>query len=767
MAYTEKLKALLHQSNNAYRAMKPDLADAHATRIYAKAAKESRLLHAMDSLENLEYSGVGTLEMSDEVLWEGRPTVKMVPPAQITVPRLSLSNSKIYGETYTLVKFDCEDWREWNRLTFEIYPDLPTYDNVYFLITLVNDRKEDLERSGLLADTLILQLNSGEWNRVVWEIPNTHRDRIIGIQLRCTVDGRQTGSELWKRFYFGPIRLEKVDEDYYEGWALDDRIAFCHVGYQPKMDKFAYTQDTDATTFDLLNAATGEVVYTAPVKAMNTRFGNYASMDFTECDREGLYTLRVGDRQTKPFQIDHEAYASPIWKAINFFYQERCGCEVEGVHRVCHLDTYCQHPDGRMISSGGGWHDAGDLSQGLCNTSESAHAMLDLALRVKGKDNELYERLVDEGRWGLDWCMKTRFGDGYRARWTRIGTWTGNILGDMDDLVLPAAYDPFENFCGAAAEAVGARVFAEEDPAFAEYCLKCAQEDFRLAYEKAFSGRGVSAQTIGQGAVAAAELYKACGDEEVLKRGARMANLVLRCQQQTYPDWDIPIRGFFYDSDRSDRPLAYSHRAHEQSPVMGVALMAEVAPDHPDAPKWREGLALYAEYIKTIAPYTAPYGMLPNAIYKLGGGGRNAEEFDAQIKNGIRLSDDYYLRIMPVAHDFRGYNGTLLTKAKAVTATARVLGDCELNQIAQRQLEWILGLNPFAQCTMYGEGYNYPDLFVMFSHQLVGGIPVGIWADGDHDMPNFPQMNNATYKEVWVHTTSRFLWVLADLYGIM
>lgn len=764
MAYTKELKDLLAQSQNAYRAMKPDLSKAHATRIYSKPAKESRLLHAMDSLDNLRLSGIGTLEMSSDVLYDGKPTVLMCPPAQFTIERLAMSRMKVYGDTHTLVQFPCEDWREYNRLTFEIYPDLPTYDNVYFLITLVNDREEDLHRSGLLADTLILQLNSGEWNHIVWEIPNTHRDRIIGIQLRCTVDGRQQGSDLWKKFHFGPIHLEKVDEDFYEGWELNDRIAFCHVGYEPGMPKFAYTQDTTADTFELLDAKTGEVEYTAPVTKMETNFGTYVAMDFTGFDKVGEYVLKLGEQKTGKFQIDNEAYASPIWKAMNFFYQERCGCEVEGVHRVCHLDTYAQHPDGRLVSSGGGWHDAGDMSQGLCNTSESAHAMIDLAMRVKNSDPAMYNRLLDEARWGLDWCLKTRFGDGYRARWTRVGTWTNNILGDMDDLVLPAEYDPFENFCGAGAEAAGYEAFRESDPAFAEYCLKCAIEDFNFAYLRAFQ-RGINTQTIGQGAVAAGTIYKVCGDEEILKKGAILANIVLECQQQEMPNWDVPIRGFFYNSNsKNAEPMAYNHRAHEQAPVMGLARMYEAAPNHPDAHKWKEGLALYGEYIKTIAEFTKPYGLLPNAIYRLGGG-RGREDFDGQIRSGIRLSDEYYLRIFPVASDFRGYNGTCLTKAKCVTQAARVLEDEELNKIAQRQVEWILGMNPFSQCTMYGEGYNYPDLFVMFSHQLVGGVPVGIWTDGDHDCPNFPQMNNAVYKEVWVHTTSRLLWVLADLYG--
>lgn len=768
MAYSEELKRLLRQSRNAYKAMQPDMRHANVTHIQAKKPLRSRLLHAMDNLNALSFSGAGTMELSHDVLFEGRPTVRMCPPAQVTVVPGSLTRTKLYGDTHVLVRFPCEDWRAYNRLSLWIYPDLPTYDNVYFLLTMVNDRPEDLTRSGLLSDTLILQLKHGQWNHVVWEIPNTHRDRMIGLQLRSSVDGRQAGSELTKRFYFGPIHLQEVEADAYEGWTLEQRIAFCHTGYQPGADKLAYTQTADADSFELLDAKTHEAVYRADVKTIPFPLGDFAVMDFSAFNAPGRYALRIGSRETGAFSIGEDAYASAAWKAVNFFYQERCGCALPGTHRVCHLDTFCQHPDGRKISSGGGWHDAGDLSQGLCNTSESAHAMLDLAYTLDERDPELAERLLDEARWGLNWCMKTRFGDGYRARWTRIGTWTGNILGDMDDLVLPAASDPFENFCGAAAEAAAFRMFREKDPAFADYCLRCAEEDFTFALERLFfeNNRYPAVQSIGQGSVAAAELYRATGKQEYLHQGAWLLRQVLECQQQETPDWELPIRGFFYEDHTHQNPLNYPHRAHEQAPVLGLSLFYQAAPEHPDAPLWREGLALYGEFIKAIAQHTQPYSLIPGGIYRLQKEDSPAARFNAQIRSGVRLSEEFYLRRMPVADDFRGFHGPLLSKTKSAAAVAAALNDLELQRIVQRQLEWILGMNPFAQSTMYGEGYDFAEQFVMFSHQIVGAIPVGIWTDGDHDMPYFPQMNSATYKEVWVHTTSRFLWVLADVYGM-
>jgi len=86
-------------------------------------------------------------------------------------------------------------------------------------------------------------------------------------------------------------------------------------------------------------------------------------------------------------------------KTINLFYCERCGDAIPGIHDVCHGDWRCAHGD-RNIVINGGWHDAGDLSQGLVNTSEAVVAMFLLAKRVQATDPELAQRLIVEAVWG-------------------------------------------------------------------------------------------------------------------------------------------------------------------------------------------------------------------------------------------------------------------------------------------------------------------------------------------------------------------------------
>ena len=223
--------------------------------------------------------------------------------------------------------------------------------------------------------------------------------------------------------------------------------------------------------------------------------------------------------------------------------------------------------------------------------------------------------------------------------------------------------------------------------------------------------------------------------------------------------------------------LTYEHRGHEQSPVQGLAMLCEVASNHPDYEAWINGLKLYREYVLDSMKLTKPYGLVPGHVYVLDK--LNSDRFTIpasygtipegmeilrnQARSGKKLADNVYLRIFPVAVQRRGYHATLLSKTKAISIIAKVLNDEELKQIAIDQLEWVMGKNPFASSTMYGCGYNYHPLYVAFSRQMVGALPVGIMTNGDNDAPYWPVRDHAVFKEIWGHTTGKYLWVLADL----
>jgi len=139
------------------------------------------------------------------------------------------------------------------------------------------------------------------------------------------------------------------------------------------------------------------------------------------------------------------------------------------------------------------------------------------------------------------------------------------------------------------------------------------------------------------------------------------------------------------------------------------------------------------------------------------------EAYRAQVLEGTGMGEGWYLRAFPVWFARRGNFGILLSQAKALATIARLRGDSAAADLAQRQAQWIVGRNPFVQSTMYGEGYDWAQQYSVSSGDLVGSLPVGMQSRGVSDLPYWPSQNMYVYKEVWVHSTSRWLWLMADL----
>jgi hypothetical protein len=398
-------------------------------------------------------------------------------------------------------------------------------------------------------------------------------------------------------------------------------------------------------------------------------------------------------------------------------------------------------------------------------------------LRKNGQDPELADRLVEEAKWGLDWVMKVSFGDGYRITWATMRFWSNGILGDVDDATSEARNSPFENFLAAAAEAIGARVLEKQDPSRAARSLKMAEADWQFGIEglRSFSdsGRSSLTESVGAGILASLDLFKLTGSSKYADEAVRLGGLVVGAQQRTFlPGVEPAFAGFFYTSPEKTRLAHYIHRGHEQSPVVALARLCETFPDHADYMKWYSAVMLHSEFFQNrMAGFTEPYRHLPNGLWRPDEAARLKDDqaaiFRAQVENGWKVGGDYYLRMYPVqpSYQFRGNYGTALSQTKAVTAAARLRGRLELADLAQEQLHWVVGRNPFVQSTMWGEGYDYAPQYTAMSGDLVGSLPVGIKMLGNNDLPYWPATNSWNYKEVWVHPSSRWLWLMEDVAG--
>ncbi len=685
--------------------------------------------------------------------------------------------------------FDNEDWSGYNRLSMWIKPEVSGFPMLPLQIVLHNDGAMKVPdryyREGIHYVTLA---NAG-WQQVVWEIEPLARDRVTYLEVGYWVNKMLAAPDDRVAFEIGRVELQRVDPDHHTGWSVaPGRIAFSHSGYQTGASKTAIASDLAATEFSVVRVndnALGEVVLRKPVRAAPSRLGAFQEMDFSDVNAPGRYVIRAGDRTTRPFSIGDDVWTSSIWKALNFFYGNRCGFDVPGSHPVDHLDWFATHGDQRITMSGG-WHDAGDLSQGLINTGEATYAMFALAerLRRRGDDPALVARLLEEAKWGLDWVLRVRFDGGYRMAFASHNLWTNNRVGDADDRLREAKNNPNANYIAAAAEAIAYRVLMESDPALAARALRIAEEDWRYAivgvegpstwHTPAFAATRV--ELAGIGITASLELYRATGQKTYADKAVELARVIVASQQKQPVGTTLPLAGFFYTGPERDTIFHQFHRGNDQAPIVALVQLMETLPSHADHATWHSTLALYAEYLKRIAATTAPYGVLPAYVYRLTDAEKEVadsgaihmatrEAYRTQVLAGLPMGDGWYLRAFPVWFARRGNFGVLLSQAKALAAVARLRRDSAGLDLAQRQAQWIVGRNPFAQSTMYGEGYDWAQQYSVSSGDFVGSLPVGMQSRGDTDLPYWPSQNTYVYKEVWVHSTSRWLWLMEDLIG--
>jgi hypothetical protein len=720
-----------------------------------KPVLSSRLLDGVERTNAWSHHGQGEMVFTTARARHGTQAVRLSSPTKTDQP--NKVTGRPFGEAVARLSFEGEDWSDSNRLSFHVYPHLPGFKVISMLVKLHNHGSTRVPDSYNREGLNFFLLEPDKWNHVIWEIAHLARDKVTAVEFIYRLQGNEPGATDVVCFDIDQVELQKVEADHFEGWNVaPGRIAYNHSGYMPGAVKTALATGLDAKEFSIISRERGEVALTEKIRVEKRRIGEFQLLDFTSVNQPGVYRIEAGGVQTPWFSIGNDAWRNSIIKTINHFYCQRCGTAVPGIHDICHADWRAIH-GGKEMFINGGWHDAGDLSQGLVNSAEGAYAMFALAERLGKSDPALAGRLLEEARWGLDWVMKTRFGDGFRVTWATMDYWTDGVLGTPDDTLGQVRNSPLDNFVAASTLAIAARLLKTAEPELAAKCLNLAREDWQFAVAKLQSP---NLELASVGALASMELFKTTGDRKHADQAVALARVIFNSQERQYRDWTVPLAGFFYTNPGRERLLHYAHRGHEQAPIVAMAELCAAFPDHQEWMQWYSVVALHSEYLKRIAQFTEPFGMLPASVYSLDES--KDPRFLDQVRQGIKLDEKHYLRIFPVWFDFRGNLGTVLSQAKALSVAGLMRRDQGALELAQKQIEWTLGRNPFAQSLMYGEGHDYAPQYTAMSGNMAGMLPVGIQTREHHDLPYWPAANCYNYAEVWVHPSSRWLWIMAD-----
>ena len=551
------------------------------------------------------------------------------------------------------------------------------------------------------------------------------------------------------------------------------------VGYVPNAGKTVITKGLTERKFEVINLKTQKVVYTDVLQPNPNDFGEYSVGDFSLLTQEGYYYLKSDTLRSYPFQISGKIYHLPIDLIVGYFSLQRCGSSTTGYLAPCHLDDGVRMDNGEHQNVTGGWHDASDLRKWVGATIYGMIGLSKTYELLDKKDPEK-EKILDELMWGNQYFLKMQEPQGYLMNYvggdvkkhSDSNRWTDNEIGEeggelkfvkpnagksMNDMLLfdsnddrviqtdPADIIAQYNFI--TSEAIMARITKTKDVSYSDKCLQAAKKCFDWCNE---TNKEKNPGILGASIQASIEMYKTTKQDMyknfAIDQVSQLKKLQLNKQEGS-------IGGFFYSSSSDQEPYKNILGCIE---FISVCDLIQTFPTHQDVSAWKEIITNYSINYLSLMSQRNSFGIIPYGLYS------------EEDTGGSRKVEDYWYRyfMQPELSWWVGINANIASAGVGLMKAADVLKDPELKHIAQKQLDWIIGNNPFNSSTIVGVGYNHPkhfggSSFWPLTPVLPGAVLNGLGGD-NNDQP-VTGNGNWQISEYWTPMVAYTLWLMAEI----
>jgi hypothetical protein len=512
-----------------------------------------------------------------------------------------------------------------------------------------------------------------------------------------------------------------------------------HVGFTPAAGKCCLMLGAKGQPFEVVNVTSNDVVHRGTLTPRKGDHGDYLAAVFSEVRDVGEYRIRAGAARSGMFAIADDVYRLAIRNSIGYFKSQRCG-------EHCHLDDGVRKDDGKHQEVTGGWHDACDVRRWLDAT---IYGMIGLS-RVRDHGHGGSE-LIDEMRWGNRYFLKMQDPAGfvmYYCGGDDGNHFTDNKIGTADDRRIntdPAEVTAQFNFI--AAQAATARLTRDADPQYAKTCENAAKNALSWCLRE---DEHLKATAIAAAAAACVQLHRMERDD----RHRDLASTYLRSLVALQDKTD----GFFLNRAGNTQP---SREIMDGNlPLLALCDALEHLGDHPDAPAWRSSLQRHVDHLVAMSQLSA-FGTIPFGLYAgndPGGGRRFGKYFYRWFMKprGEYRDDDWWV----------GVNAHLASHGVGLSRAAKLLSRPELAHLAQRQLDWILGVNPLNASTVTGAGRNQPRLFKTGAFTpptglIPGGVMNGLGGTAADDVCLDP--GSWQTCEYWTPMVAYTMWLMSEL----
>ncbi|MBI3836524.1 MAG: glycoside hydrolase family 9 protein [Planctomycetia bacterium] len=421
--------------------------------------------------------------------------------------------------------------------------------------------------------------------------------------------------------------------------------------------------------------------------------------DFSELRQPGTYRIAGVDNEARgesfPFVVGRSAVLErTAQSAVDFFFIQRCGFEVPGWHKACHLDD-AKLPDGTHVDVSGGWHSAGDYNKPMWQFGDSgvsyalatAYTAQPAVFGRFDRDKSGFVDALDEAWWGAKFLSKMQNpADGSMLadvlqgpartwmKWSAPDEHTDNKIGTADDPVIAAGTGNVP--LTIAAWASLARVLNERG----------VRNDYTDRAERLWNFLAASESAAANPLllVGALELFRTTNQVKYRQFAQRSAESLLKQQK---PTGAMP-------GDTGD---------HGDVAAAALSLLALQFKDDPLQRAIAEAMRRYLDFC--IARTDNPFGLTRQGVEEPEG-----TFFHPSVGLGV--------------------NFWILSRAWAALLVHQLNHDPRALAYATDQIDWVLGKNPFDLCMFEGHGGlnppRYHHRYNMIPDKERGAVPGAI-----------------------------------------
>jgi hypothetical protein len=528
--------------------------------------------------------------------------------------------------------------------------------------------------------------------------------------------------------------------------------------------------------FRVLNAA-GEVVHRGQLQRAADGLGEWFVGDFTRVKADGEYRIESGEQRSRPFAIGAAAeanYRQVLQAATTWFRTARANFSDDPKKPARWMNDGLRSDNGQPQDFVGGWQDTGvDQRKFVITNAEGVWALLHVRENHAAMWKDAPDWLMTEVRWGSDWLHKMQDPDGHlyygidhegagRQKWPDPNSGEARkVWVDRHSLAV--------HFWFIAGQAWMARELANGDQAYAAKCLDAARRCLsycREHFEDMNHGDRIAVDPVRRirnpesdmrmdvlddyalGIAAGLELHRATKEKEHFDFAVDMARRFMALQVKEPPVDAGGLHGFFYQDNA--RTVYYVPKISMHVPMLALCDLIEANPNHADAGAWRDCLTRYVEGFLIPLAGRSAFGIVPYGVWK------------GESANPRRQVGQVYFRYFKAPPEFRFCSGRWaveLTTAAGLARAARVLNQPAWRNLAWRQVDWVMGVNPLDKMP-YGirpitdTKKKSPEIAKTIA------VPNGIMGGDEHDMPHWGGWQAG---ETWIPNNAALLAALSEL----